>query len=132
MSEPNITHFATDAKNFLHVVASDSRKLAVIGNTAAATLNHAANHRKGILVTGKVSRIMPAGELFQTDLALAGEREMKVSVLSRVDPRATRTYHLDDQVLILGVVITDPSLYLLGYRGTAELALLGGLPIKTN
>lgn len=132
MSEPNITKFAMDTKNFLRVIASDSGKIEAIGKTAAATINSAANHRKGVLVTGQVNRIVPAGDLFQTDLTLAGEPGTKVSVISRIDPREARTYTLDDHVLILGVVITDPSLYLLGYQGTAEPAVLGGMPIKIN
>ena len=124
--------FADSAHQFLARVASDSRRLRAIGGAGAWWIKNSDNNRGGIVLAGVVTRVSAAGELFQTQLSLAGSKNTSIAVVSRVDPRqnSRETYDVGDTVLIVGVIVVDPSLYLLGYQGDADTVVLGGMPLK--
>ena len=97
-------------------------------NTAAANAIHRQNyHRKGILFGGTVRSIELAGELFSTRIELTDEAKSVVEVISRKDPRQQKAYDLGERVVIMGVVIVDPSLFLIGYEGSEDTVVWGGL-----
>ena len=129
VSEPDINQFAQDTRLFLANIAVDSRKLKSISEIASATIDNAAHHRKGMLVAGEVKAINSAGHLFETKLAIPNSTK-EVDVISMFDPREKKAYQIGDRVFVAGIVVTDPSLYLLGYEGSADAVVFGGLPVK--
>ena len=126
--DPDINQFAQDAKSFLSKVAGDPKKVKAISDIASTTIDGAAHHRIGMLVVGEVKAIAAAGHLYETKLVIPNSSQ-QIDVVSMFDPREKKAYQVGDRVLIAGVVVTDPSLYLLGYEGTAAAVVLGGLPV---
>ena len=129
MSDPDIQEFAKDAKQFLHRVAGEAVATKALGERSVSAISSAAHHRNGIVVVGRVAGVQSAGSLFKTDVVVDGTNA-KIQVISRIHPLEKRVYAIDDQVLIAGVVVSEPSIYLLGYQGKAQAVVLGGLPIK--
>jgi hypothetical protein len=81
---------------------------------------------KGIVVIGKVKSIVQQGSLFETRLELENMDKTVVTVVSTVDP--ADHYKVDSRLLVLGVVIAEPSLELKGYEGTDNSVIFGGYP----
>lgn len=131
-SSPEVTEFAAQLREFLTEIASDPAKLDRIGKSSGAAIKGRAFHQKGIVLTGNVQRIGIAGHLFQTEVRLSGGSDRMVAVVSRRDPREAKTYQEGDDVVIMGVVVPDPKLYLLGYSGSEDTVVLGGLPLKIS
>ena len=131
-SETGIDEFAKDAKELLARVMGSEKKLTAVGELGGQRIGDVSQHRQGILVAGTAKAIEPAGQLFQTDLEPPGDAAKVIHVVSRSDPRQQQAYAVGDKILIAGVVVVDPGLYLLGYEGDAETVVLGGLPIATK
>ena len=80
----------------------------------------------GEVLVGEVTQIALNGELFQTTLHLPSGHN--VPILSVDDPRERFT--IGDQILILGVWVTDPSTQLSGYESLDGVVLFGEFPIR--
>jgi len=128
-ADTNIQVFAHDARTFLLRVVEDPRRVSAIEESASRWIARSDNDRKGIVVVGKVTQVVPTGDLFQTTMKYSGTA---IYVVSRIDPRnnPVAQFSAGDTVLIVGVIVVDPSLNLLGYQGDKDLVVLGGLPVK--
>jgi hypothetical protein len=82
---------------------------------------------KGILLVGTVKSIVHQGQMFETRLELEDAEHTVVTVASTVDPAGH--YKVDNRLLVLGVVIEEPSLQLIGYEGTDNSLVFGGYPV---
>jgi hypothetical protein len=103
------------------------KKLAMIGNQAAAWLERTDRPHQGIFLFGTVKRIQARGQLFETEVELAARQERTVTVVSRVDPR--RSFGSGDRILLLGAVVEQPEQNLLGYEGSESMVVMGGFPV---
>lgn len=118
---------------FLRSLMQDEAKTALIAQTASEQI--AANPPRsweGIVVVGNVEKVQSAGELHETTLVCrkSDGSSMRVAVVSRKDPLASKTFHVHDEVLILGVLIVDPNTELQGYKGPAQPVVWGGFPVR--
>ncbi len=132
MAEPEIQEFATTTRTFVGKLATDQRKKVAIANLADIDLKNASHERTGIVVTGKIKSISKIGHFFNTELESPAKSGATVTVISRVDPRTKLDFTEGDEIVILGVVVADPKLYLLGYNGNEEAIVFGGLPYKVK
>ena len=128
--DEGIGEFGRDARSSLGRMFKDARRIEVMASHARQRLLDPDQDRNGILVSGVVRDIVVTGELFQTEIELSDGGQELVRVVSRFDPRGKKSYDVNDSVLVLGVIVVDPSLYLLGYQGTAEVVVLGGMPLR--
>lgn len=127
-SEPEIGLFANDVREFISKFAQEQWKTELVGKLAADTFDDKEQHRQGIVISGRVTEIGPAGRRFQTLIKLSGQSDRVLEVVSSKDPQNLRAYEHGDRVIILGTIVHDPNLYLLGYEGNAECVIVGGLP----
>jgi hypothetical protein len=91
------------------------------------TMDVAMRGTKGIVVIGKVKSIVQQGSLFETRLELENMDKTVVTVVSNVDP--ADHYKVDRRLMVLGVVIAEPSLELNGYEGSDNSVIFGGYPV---
>ncbi len=127
--QPNVKAFARATKAFIGKLESQPRKLQSIARFAAVDISDSDYDRKGILLHGKVLEIEAAGSYFQSLVELEN-RPTPIAVISRTDPRTRSVYAVGDRVTVLGVIISDPRFYLIGYEGQAETVVFGGLPLR--
>ena len=80
---------------------------------------------QGILLGGNVRSIDPQGLYFATALELAGKKKIELTLVSRTNPSTAgqRAYQVGDRVLLLGAIVADPPLDILGYEGTESMVI---------
>lgn len=125
--DPGTRDFVSQLSDTLKSFGKQPKKLAMIGNQAAACLNQPDRPSPGVLLFGTVQQIIPAGSLYETHLELASLQECSVTIVSRVDPRTT--FRPGDRILMLGAVVQDPRNNLLGYQGSEPMVVMGGFPV---
>ena len=82
----------------------------------------------GICLSGTVKEIRPAGQMFEMLLEIPGKTPQTVSVITPFDPadNVRSTCAVGDSVLLLGAVVPDPTLNLIGYDGEEDMVIWGG------
>ena len=129
-TERKIGGFASDVREFLSTLAGEQWKTELASSLADETFDNDDQHRQGVVISGRVAEIGPAGRRFRTLIELSGPSNRVVEVVSSKNPQDLRAYKTGDRVVILGTVVIDPNLYLLGYEGTADRVIVGGLPLR--
>jgi hypothetical protein len=124
---PGVRTHVEAMQRLLMSVAGKPAKLAALGNRAASWLDQEQRDTEGIVLFGTVGRVRPRGPFFETELELAARQRRTVTVVSKVDPRGA--YEVSDRVLVLGVIVVDPTANLLGYAGDEPLVVMGGFPL---
>ena len=131
-TQPNMESLVRSAAAFSKkLLTSESKELA-LGRMASGELNNSAFDRSGMMIAGKVKAISKAGEHFhRSRIALTGGKQ--VDVISRGDPIEQGHYTAGDRVVVLGVIVAEPELYLIGYKGEegdAKPIVFAGLPVR--
>ena len=74
---------------------------------------------KGIVFAADVNGVTKSGELFEIGLTLANKAKTQVTAVTRVDPKDNDIMSFDSgtRVLIMGVIVNNPSDILPGYLG---------------
>ncbi len=95
----------------------------MLGKAGAAWLTAGSRRANGgILLVGLVKGIAQEGGIFRTDLALS-DGKTTAAVYGETDPATV--YQKEDQVLVLGYVVEQPSDNLAGYTGQDPLVVWG-------
>jgi hypothetical protein len=130
--EEGIDSFAQQTREFFLTALHSQSAIRACCKQTRRVLERVDRNRSGVVIFGDVLRVQALGEIFQTEIELAGAEPMIVHLVSRVDPRSNSrsTFNVNDRVLILGVTVTEPSRHLATYQGNADLVVLGGLPIN--
>jgi hypothetical protein len=80
----------------------------------------------GVVLVGTVKAIMPLGKVFGTRMVLADAKNTEVTVISVVDPKDH--FQPTNRLIVLGVLIADPTKAIGGYEGEESRVVFGGLP----
>jgi hypothetical protein len=107
-------------ERLLTAMGKDPNRVDLAGNAAASWLSVDDRSTNGVLLAGTVTSISPQGLFHATRLELAGKKKPTVTILSPFDPsrHGDRPFRIDDRLLLLGAIITDPALGVIGYEGT--------------
>ena len=79
---------------------------------------------KGVILTGKVVRVRPSGEGFQSDIELS--ENQSVVVLSRQRP----PFHVSDLAVVAGSIVESSGFPALGYAGDEPLVVVAGVAVR--
>jgi hypothetical protein len=110
----------------LKKTGSDEEKLGQIGRAAVKWLAYSKRgEHAGILLAGTVAEIGQQGKLHEVKIAVPGVEE-PISVFSSAKPKVAE----EDQVMLLGSVVDDPTANLPGYDGTQPAVVWNGLTVK--
>ncbi len=126
-NDPETGELVSALSDMLGTFVKEPKKLAMIGNQAAAWLEQSTRPHHGIFIFGTVKRIKTAGTLYETELELAARKKRVLTVVSRVDPR--NTFAPGDRILMLGAIVDQPKRNLLGYEGNEPIVVMGGFPV---
>ena len=118
---PAVQRCMNEAKKILKQLADDDRTHRMCG------LEVTPQHRKGTLVSGTVTSVSNAGRYTATTVELPGAAGRKIDVLCPKSDTKERACQSGDRILSLGVVVTNPQLYLLGYRGDSDHVILSAV-----
>lgn len=112
------------ALQLLRSLMEDSARRARLATAGAAWVNAPPDRRdsNGVVLVGTVARVDREGDLYRTELALAGGRA-PVAVYRDTDP--ADVYGADDQVLVVGAIIEEPAGNLAGFQGDASSVVWG-------
>jgi hypothetical protein len=100
--------------------AATPPKFAEVGKAAAMWLGASkGKEHQGIVLTGTVQKIVHRGKVFETTVMLTDDAGTLVTVLSPAAP----TIGHGDSTLVWGSIVADPAQTLVGYAGTAPLAV---------
>lgn len=115
---------------FLQTLVQDTGKVSLLSQEAAKQLAaDPLRAHEGIVLVGEAQGIRSAGELYRT--TLRAESGAEVEIVSRQDPRSSKSFDTGDFVLVLGVVVAQP-MEIQGYKGPNEAVVLGGFPVKVS
>jgi hypothetical protein len=103
----------------LQQISGDASRVDVIGDAAASWLVWKSRPTRGVLLAGTVKSISQQGLFYETQLELSGNRGTLVAVISKTDPARDRdsAYGPGDRVFILGAIMENPKLDILGFDG---------------
>lgn len=112
-----------------------------LGRVGAFWLRAERQNLDGVLLSGTVEEIRPAGKFFETRIALRDtltkkegdgftDKPQVVSVLSISDPKGK--YEVGAEVFVLGVVVVNPKDNLVGYEGDEPYTIWRGTVIDLS
>jgi len=129
-SDENAVSIVGAIEGFLLQMAESGQNRLIIGTLAESHLDE--HDSGGVILLGTVKEISERGRLFETRLELVGRRgqpeKRVVSVMSARAPGGK--YKEGAQVLVLGVIVVDPSAKLGGYQGDLPKVIWGGYPVN--
>jgi hypothetical protein len=131
LADPNAEAASTIREGIdrvLWAMASPTENLELTRRAAIKWLGAKNRSTQGIVLCGAVTSIQPQGLYFAATLELPGEAKTLVTVVHRSDPSADpdRPFRVGDQILLLGVIVEDPSLDIVGYSGDESLVVWSG------
>ncbi len=100
-------------------MGNDPNRVELAGNAAASWLSVDDRSTNGVLLAGTVKSISQQRLFHATRLELVGKKRPTVTVLNPFDPsgHSDRPFRVDDRLLLMGAIITDPALGVIGYEG---------------
>ena len=112
----------------LWMISKVKDNIELIGAAAASWLATDDGSNRGILLSGTVRSIDAQGAYFASTIELSGRKELTVAVVSPSDPSfdARGGYQVGDKIVLLGAIVVDPSLDILGYEGNADMVIWAG------
>ena len=127
-SSGDVRSYVQTLLNMLSAFGEQPKKLAMIGNRGAQWLQQQERPNGGAFLFGTVKQIRYRGLLYETTVDLAARSDDRtVTVVSTRDPKTA--FPLQSRVLILGAVVNDPSLNMVGYQGDDSQVVVAGFPV---
>ncbi len=115
-----------EIQSLLSEAAADRARFAEMGKAAGKwiTLSKGKEHQ-GVVLSGSVQSVTKQGQVYETKILLTDGAQV-VSVLSS----AKLPIAANDQVVVLGSIVSDPAKTVEGYQGTEPTAIWSGLALK--
>ena len=98
-----------------------------MGGVAGQWMRKTDRDTDGIILEGTVEAIRPVGLYFETEVRLPGVAT-PVTIVGKEDPTKLPHHpvHEGDEVILMGHIVSDPSLNVLGYPGIEDPIVWGG------
>lgn len=114
-------------REILFSLQAESDAMTMVTRVGPVWLNPQTRKSDGILLIGTVKGVTPQGKAFETTVELEDKAKTKVAIITTNDP--SESYKADDRVMVLGVIVSEPS-NIVGYEGSAPLAILSGMAVR--
>jgi hypothetical protein len=125
-ADPRAAKQQADVHKVLAAAAADPNRFSEIGKAAGKWMSLAkGKEHQGIVLSGSVQGIRKQGEVFETKILLT-DGAQSITVLSPLK----LPFAKDEQVVVLGSIVSDPATSVEGYQGVEPAAVWSGLVLN--
>lgn len=130
--DPKVKELGDEVDRFLMEQSHDAMTLKWVGKAAVSWLNATNRATDGVVLAGTVRSVASEGLYYVTKVELPDDQGTTVTAVTRTSPTENRSrpYDVGDRILLLGGIIPEPSVNIIGYPGSEAAVIWSGRWIR--